>query len=55
MIQKIQFWSKRSKKERPVLKIVTNAMSGSTNEETDKNMEKIISNVAKGVMIEKQV
>ena len=35
------------------LKIVSNAMSGSTEDETNKNINKIISNVAKEVLIEK--
>ena len=35
------------------LKIVSNSMSGSTKEESDKNYEKIISNVAKQVLIDK--
>ena len=62
-IKQISVWSKEnpehkdssSKKSDQYLKIVTNAMSGSSHEETYKNMDKIISNVARGVTIEKQI
>ena len=60
-IKQISVWSKEnpehkdssSKKSDQFLKIVTNAMSGSSHEETYKNMDKIISNVARGVTIDK--
>lgn len=42
-----------SKKNNLYLKIVSNAMSGSSSEETSKNINKIISNVAKQVIIDK--
>lgn len=42
-----------SKKNNTYLKIVSNAMSGSTVEESNKNINKIISNVAKKVLINK--
>ena len=42
-----------SKKNNFYLKMVCNSMSGSTKEESDKNYEKIISNVAKQVIIDK--
>ena len=42
-----------SKKNNLYLKIVSNAMSGSTAEESSKNINKIISNVAKQVVIDK--
>ena len=42
-----------SKKNNVYLKIVSNSMSGSTKEESDKNYEKIISNVSKQVIIDK--
>jgi hypothetical protein len=35
------------------MKIVLNSMSGSTKEESDKNYEKIVKNIAKEVIIEK--
>ena len=62
-IKQINVWIKEnpeckdssSKKSDQYLKIVTNAMSGSSHEETEKNMEKIISNVAREVMIEKSM
>ena len=44
-----------SKKNNLYLKIVSNAMSGSTKEETDKNINKIINNVAKEVLIERKI
>ena len=44
-----------SKKNNLYLKIVSNAMSGSTKEETDKNINKIINNVAKEVLIERKM
>jgi hypothetical protein len=44
-----------SKKNNLYLKIVSNAMSGSTAEETNKNINKIISNVAKEVTIDKHI
>ena len=37
------------------MKIVLNSMSGSTIEEQNKNMSKIISNVVKEVVIEKDI
>jgi len=42
-----------SKKNDLYLKIVSNSMNGLTNEEADKNMNKIITNVAKNVVIQK--
>jgi hypothetical protein len=42
-----------SKKNNLYLKIVSNSMSGSTKEESDKNLNRIISNVAKETIIEK--
>lgn len=42
-----------SKKNDLYLKIVSNSMSGSTKDEADKNINKIISNVAKQVVIDK--
>jgi hypothetical protein len=42
-----------SKKNDLYLKIVSNSMSGGSKEETDKNINKIISNVAKKVIIDK--
>ena len=42
-----------SKKNNLYLKIVSNSMNGSTEEESDKNINKIISNVAKEVIIDK--
>jgi hypothetical protein len=42
-----------SRKNDMYLKIVGNAMNGSTKEEGEKNINKIISNVAKGVIIKK--
>jgi hypothetical protein len=42
-----------SKKNDLYLKIVSNSMNGSTKEESDKNINKIISNVAKNVIINK--
>ena len=42
-----------SKKNNLYLKIVSNAMSGLTAEESNKNINKIISNVAKEVIINK--
>jgi hypothetical protein len=42
-----------SKKNNLYLKIVSNSMCGSTKEESEKNYEKIISNVAKQVIIDK--
>jgi hypothetical protein len=44
-----------SKKNNLYLKIVSNSMNGLTKEEGDKNINKIISNVAKEVTIEKNV
>ena len=60
-IRQISEWRKRhpdctdpdSKKNDLYLNIVSNAMSGSTSEEQVKNYEKIISNVAKEVTIDK--
>jgi hypothetical protein len=42
-----------SKKNNLYLKIVSNSMNGSTMDESSKNIEKIISNVAKEVIINK--
>lgn len=60
-IQQISEWrqlnpdctSSESRKNDLYLKIVSNAMSGSTSEEQMKNYDKIISNIIKGVAIEK--
>ena len=62
-IRQISEWRKKhpdctdpdSKKNDLYLNIVSNAMSGSTSEEQVKNYEKIISNVAKEVTIDKAV
>lgn len=43
-----------SKKNNLYLKIVSNSMCGITKEETDKNISKIISNIAKEVVIDKK-
>jgi hypothetical protein len=42
-----------SKNNKLYLKIVSNSMSGSSKEETDKNLHKIISNISKEVIIDK--
>jgi len=60
-IKQITLWQKEnpgcldssSKKNDQYLKIVSNAMSGSTIEETQKNYDKIISKVAREVVIQK--
>jgi hypothetical protein len=60
-IRQISQWRKKhpdctdpdSNKNDLYLNIVSNAMSGSTSEEQVKNYEKIISNVAKEVIIDK--
>ena len=60
-IKKINEWKLKnpdctdsdSKKNNMYLNIVSNAMSGSSQEETNKNIEKIISNVSKNVAIDK--
>ena len=60
-IKKIKDWKDKypdcidsdSKKNNLYLKIVSNAMSGSTQDESNKNINKIISNVAKEVIIDK--
>jgi hypothetical protein len=60
-MQKIDDWCEKypdcinsySKKNDMYLKIVSNAMSGGTKEECDKNLNKIISNVAKQTIIDK--
>ena len=44
-----------SKKNNTYLKIVSNSMSGSTKEECDKNIGKIINNIAKEVIIDKKL
>ena len=44
-----------SKKNNLYLKIVSNSMSGCTKDESDKNINKIISNVAKQVVIDKSI
>jgi uncharacterized protein (UPF0305 family) len=43
-----------SKKNNMYLKIVSNSMNGLTEEESNKNIDKIISNVAKEVIIDKE-
>ena len=35
------------------MKMICNAMSGSTKEESNKNYERIVKNIAKGVVIDK--
>jgi hypothetical protein len=60
-IKKISEWKHKnpdctdsdSKKNNVYLNIVSNAMSGSSQEETNKNIEKIISNIVKETQIEK--
>jgi hypothetical protein len=60
-IKKISEWKLKnpdctdsdSKKNNVYLNIVSNAMSGSTHDETNKNIGKIISNVTKAIQIEK--
>jgi hypothetical protein len=60
-IKKIKDWKEMnpdctdpdSKKNNLFLKIVSNSMNGTTQEESSKNINKIISNVAKEVIIEK--
>jgi hypothetical protein len=60
-IKQINKWVKQypdcvkadSKKNDLYLKIVSNSMNGLTKEESEKNMNKIISNVAKKVIIDK--
>jgi hypothetical protein len=60
-IKQIKYWQERypdcrasdSKKNNLYLKIVSNSMNGLTEEESNKNIEKIISNVAKEVSINK--
>jgi hypothetical protein len=60
-IKKISEWQKlnpeyndpESKQNDKYQKILLNAMSGSTKEESDKNYEKIIKNVVKNTVIEK--
>jgi hypothetical protein len=62
-IKKISEWKRAnpdcvysdSKKNNMYLNIVSNAMSGSTHDETNKNIGKIISNVSKEVTIDKNV
>lgn len=44
-----------SRKNDTYLKIVSNSMSGSTKEETNKNLHKIITNIAKEVVIDKKI
>ena len=61
-IKQINEWKKNnpdctdyhSKKNNLYLNIVSNAMSGSTKDETDKNINKIISNIAKEIVIDKE-
>jgi len=62
-IKKIKNWRDKypdcveyeSNKNNFYLKIVSNSMNGSTKEESDKNINKIISNIAKEVVINKQI
>jgi hypothetical protein len=62
-IKQIKYWRDKypdctdsdSKKNNLYLKIVSNSMNGSTEEESCKNIDKIISNVAKEVIINKTV
>jgi hypothetical protein len=61
-IKQIQYWRDKnpdctdptSKKNNTYLKIVSNSMNGLTKEEGDKNINKIISNVVKEVVIDKK-
>lgn len=61
-IQQIFEWQKKypeyndpkSKQNDKYLNMVVNVMNGSTNEEQEKNMEKIIKNIAKEVIIDKK-
>jgi hypothetical protein len=61
-IKQINEWKKEypdctnyeSKKNNMFLQIVSNSMSGTTKDETDKNINKIISNIAKEVIIQKE-
>jgi hypothetical protein len=48
-----QYNNPESKENDKYMKIVLNSMSGSTKEESDKNYEKIVKNIAKEVIIEK--
>lgn len=60
-IQKISEWQKvypeyndpESKQNDHYMKMICNAMSGSTKEEANRNYEKIVKNIAKGVVIDK--
>ena len=60
-IKQIQHWKDKnpdciessSKKNDLYLKIVSNSMSGGTDEECDKNLNRIITNVAKQTIIQK--
>jgi len=60
-IKQIQNWRENnpdcvhadSKNNNLYLKIVSNSMNGSTKEEGDKNIHKIISNISKEVIIDK--
>jgi uncharacterized protein YpuA (DUF1002 family) len=60
-IKKISEWKRMnpdcvdsdSKKNNVYLNIVSNSMSGASREETSKNIEKIISDVAKEIQIDK--
>ena len=62
-IKKINEWKRvnpdctdsDSKKNNIYLNIVSNAMSGATQEETNKNIEKIISNLSKNALIDKNI
>ena len=62
-IKQIQYWRDKnpdctdptSKKNNTYLKIVSNSMNGLTKEEGDNNINKIISNVAKEVAIDKNI
>ena len=61
-IKKISEWKQMnpdctdsdSKKNNMYLNIVSNAMSGSSQEETNKNIEKIISIITKSIQIDKE-
>ena len=61
-IKQIKYWRDKnpdctdstSKKNNMYLKIVSNSMNGLTKEEGEKNINKIISNVAKEVIIDKK-
>ena len=62
-IQQIFEWQKKypdyndpdSRNNDKYLKMITNVMNGSTDEEQSKNMNKIVKNIAKEVIIDKNI